>query len=384
MALYRRLGDLPDRAAIDGFAAELIDRFGPLPTEAKNLLLVVEAKQEAKAAGIARLEAGARGGLVTFVPSGFPAPQGLLDWLTHVGPVVAKLRPDDKLFVARDWNGVGRAAAGRGATRAHARQAGARRPGQPETAAQAARGQAAAAQTRDRAGRREARRARIPGQAEVELAVGGPASASSTRRQVASGCAPITARAPFRITVGTPVTPAWRAWPACASTAARSASPASRSATSAASIPQPPAIATRVAASPMSPPSANVRGEQPFRDPVANASPHRPPGQPVRVSRAGHARDAAEVDDQPDVGGGGGDGRGGGARGRGVRAVPRADEHRARHAFGRQIGIQQVGTPAPPRPAFRNQPVEAALANPAPRAEEVRDDIDDDGRVSSE
>ena len=37
MALYRRLNELTDRAQIDAFAAEMIDRFGPLPPEVANL-----------------------------------------------------------------------------------------------------------------------------------------------------------------------------------------------------------------------------------------------------------------------------------------------------------------------------------------------------------
>src|SRR5262249_28007418 len=38
LALYRRLATLVDRAEIDAFAAELVDRFGPLPPEVENLL----------------------------------------------------------------------------------------------------------------------------------------------------------------------------------------------------------------------------------------------------------------------------------------------------------------------------------------------------------
>ncbi|MEA3079975.1 MAG: hypothetical protein QOF05_1383, partial [Sphingomonadales bacterium] len=41
MGLYRRLGELDDRPAIDAFAAELIDRFGALPQETANLLKIV-------------------------------------------------------------------------------------------------------------------------------------------------------------------------------------------------------------------------------------------------------------------------------------------------------------------------------------------------------
>ena len=49
MGLYRRLGDLEDRPAIDAFAAEMIDRFGTLPEETANLLKIVEVKLNCRA-----------------------------------------------------------------------------------------------------------------------------------------------------------------------------------------------------------------------------------------------------------------------------------------------------------------------------------------------
>jgi transcription-repair coupling factor (superfamily II helicase) len=101
MGLYRRVADLPSTAEIEAFAAELIDRFGKLPPEAANLLKVVEAKLEARRAGIAKLEAGPRGLLVSFAPTGFPAPQRLVAWI-EAQKGAAKLRPDQKLFLARE------------------------------------------------------------------------------------------------------------------------------------------------------------------------------------------------------------------------------------------------------------------------------------------
>jgi transcription-repair coupling factor (superfamily II helicase) len=104
MALYRRLGDLEDRAAIDQFAAELIDRFGKLPPEVKNLLQVVEAKLNCRTACVAKLETGARGAVVTFHGDGFPNLPGLIDYIQRLKGA-AKLRPDQKLVVSRDWGG---------------------------------------------------------------------------------------------------------------------------------------------------------------------------------------------------------------------------------------------------------------------------------------
>jgi transcription-repair coupling factor (superfamily II helicase) len=102
MGLYRRLGDLEDRPAIDEFAAELIDRFGALPDETANLLRIVEVKLNCKAASIAKLDLGPRGAVVTFADAGFPDLPGLLGYIERLKGS-AKLRPDSKLVVARNW-----------------------------------------------------------------------------------------------------------------------------------------------------------------------------------------------------------------------------------------------------------------------------------------
>ncbi len=102
MALYRRLNEMEDRAAIDAFAAEMIDRFGPLPGEVANLIQVIEIKRHCVAAHIAKMDAGARGALVTFQNDQFPNGGGLMDYVARLGER-AKFRPDQKLFVAAEW-----------------------------------------------------------------------------------------------------------------------------------------------------------------------------------------------------------------------------------------------------------------------------------------
>ena len=102
MGLYRRLGDLEDRPTIDAFAAELIDRFGKLPDETANLMKIVEVKLNCKAASIAKLDIGPRGAVVTFAPDGFPDLGALLGYIERLKGA-AKLRPDSKMTIARDW-----------------------------------------------------------------------------------------------------------------------------------------------------------------------------------------------------------------------------------------------------------------------------------------
>ena len=102
MGLYRRLGELEDRAAVDEFAAEMIDRFGDLPGETQNLITIVETKLNCREAAIAKLDVGAKGAVVTFIDSGFPDLAGLLGYVDRLKGA-AKLRPDSKLAISRDW-----------------------------------------------------------------------------------------------------------------------------------------------------------------------------------------------------------------------------------------------------------------------------------------
>jgi transcription-repair coupling factor (superfamily II helicase) len=106
MGLYRRLGDLEDKRAIEEFAAEMIDRFGALPDETSNLLKIVETKLNCKKAMVAKLDTGPRGAVVTFAPSGFPDLQGLLGYIERLKGS-ARLRPDSKLSIARNWTTPG-------------------------------------------------------------------------------------------------------------------------------------------------------------------------------------------------------------------------------------------------------------------------------------
>jgi transcription-repair coupling factor (superfamily II helicase) len=102
MGLYRRLGELEDRNAIEAFAAELIDRFGALPEETANLLKIVEVKLNCREAMVAKLDIGPKGAVVTFADSGFPDLGGLLAYIDRLKGA-AKLRPDSKLALVRNW-----------------------------------------------------------------------------------------------------------------------------------------------------------------------------------------------------------------------------------------------------------------------------------------
>ncbi len=82
LGLYRRLSGLATKVEMEGFAAELIDRFGPLPREVETLLKVMRIKALAKRAMIAKLDVGPKGATVTFHQDKFPNPAGLVSYLT--------------------------------------------------------------------------------------------------------------------------------------------------------------------------------------------------------------------------------------------------------------------------------------------------------------
>ncbi|MCR9219931.1 MAG: transcription-repair coupling factor [Alphaproteobacteria bacterium] len=104
LGLYRRLSQLADAKEIDAFAVELADRFGPLPQEVENLLEVVAIKQACKRAHVEKIDAGPKGALVTFRNNSVPNPQGLIGFIQKFAGT-AKLRPDHKMVVMRDWSG---------------------------------------------------------------------------------------------------------------------------------------------------------------------------------------------------------------------------------------------------------------------------------------
>jgi transcription-repair coupling factor (superfamily II helicase) len=102
LGLYRRIVGLADRREIDAFAAELIDRFGPLPAEVENLLDIIAIKRLCRDAGVERVEAGPKGAVIGLRGNRFANPAGLVELIQrHAGTL--KLRPDQKIVYLRNW-----------------------------------------------------------------------------------------------------------------------------------------------------------------------------------------------------------------------------------------------------------------------------------------
>ena len=102
LALYRRLSEAEKVEDREALAAELIDRFGPLPEEAGHLLRVVAIKGLCRTANVAKIDVGPKGAVVAFRGDAFPNPMALVQHVQANG-VLWKVRPDQKVVVRGEW-----------------------------------------------------------------------------------------------------------------------------------------------------------------------------------------------------------------------------------------------------------------------------------------
>jgi transcription-repair coupling factor (superfamily II helicase) len=104
LALYRRLSDAERPEDREALAAELIDRFGPLPPEAGQLLKVVAIKGLCRQANVAKIDVGPKGAVVAFRGDHFANPGGLIQ-LVQRKAHLWRVRPDNKVVVKGEWEG---------------------------------------------------------------------------------------------------------------------------------------------------------------------------------------------------------------------------------------------------------------------------------------
>ncbi|HWA61695.1 MAG TPA: TRCF domain-containing protein, partial [Caulobacteraceae bacterium] len=102
LALYRRLSDAEKAGDREALAAELIDRFGPLPPEADQLLKVVAIKGLCREANVAKIDVGPKGAVVAFRDDRFANPAGLVGFVQK-NQVAWRIRPDQKVVVKGEW-----------------------------------------------------------------------------------------------------------------------------------------------------------------------------------------------------------------------------------------------------------------------------------------
>jgi transcription-repair coupling factor (superfamily II helicase) len=102
LALYRRISDAEKAQDREALAAELIDRFGPLPPEADQLLKVVAIKGLCREANVAKIDVGPKGAVVSFRDDQFRNPAALVQFVQK-NAAVWRVRPDHKVVVKGEW-----------------------------------------------------------------------------------------------------------------------------------------------------------------------------------------------------------------------------------------------------------------------------------------
>ena len=102
LSLYRRLSDAERAQDREALAAELIDRFGPLPPEADQLLKVVAIKGLCREANVAKIDVGPKGAVVSFRNDDFKNPGSLVAFIAR-NQIAWRVRPDNKVVVKGEW-----------------------------------------------------------------------------------------------------------------------------------------------------------------------------------------------------------------------------------------------------------------------------------------
>jgi transcription-repair coupling factor (superfamily II helicase) len=103
LSLYRRLSDAEKAQDREALAAELIDRFGPLPPEAGQLLKVVAIKGLCREANVAKIDVGPKGAVVSFRNDQFKGDALALIQFVQKNQIAWRIRPDHKIVVKGEW-----------------------------------------------------------------------------------------------------------------------------------------------------------------------------------------------------------------------------------------------------------------------------------------
>lgn len=99
LILYKRISSCTSQAALRELQVEMIDRFGLLPNQAKNLVEVTELRLRLQPLGVRKLEVGPQGGRFTFQPHPDLDPARLIA-LIQSDPNRYKLDPEQRLRFA--------------------------------------------------------------------------------------------------------------------------------------------------------------------------------------------------------------------------------------------------------------------------------------------
>lgn len=105
LGLYRRIADLQTDEELEDIAVELIDRFGALPEEVKNLFEIMKIKNMCVSAGISKVDAGPKGIVISFHNDKFKNLDALIGYISR-NPATVKIRGDQKLIIKHESDNI--------------------------------------------------------------------------------------------------------------------------------------------------------------------------------------------------------------------------------------------------------------------------------------
>ncbi len=105
LQFYKRIANASNQAELDEIQVEMIDRFGLLPEQLKNLIAITELKQKADALGIIKIEANDKGGKFEFSEKPAVKPETIIR-LIQIKPMRYKLDGPTKLRFTLDKHEV--------------------------------------------------------------------------------------------------------------------------------------------------------------------------------------------------------------------------------------------------------------------------------------
>ena len=105
LIMYKRIASAKDRHELRELQVEMIDRFGLLPEQTKNLFSLTEVKQAASPLGIRKLELGSKGGSIKFNDRPNIDPMKIIS-LIQTQAKNYKLEGKDKLRITLDLSDI--------------------------------------------------------------------------------------------------------------------------------------------------------------------------------------------------------------------------------------------------------------------------------------
>ncbi len=102
LQIYRRIGNIKSYKMFEQFEYEMIDRFGLIPEEFKNLISIMMIKYDCLLVGVNRIDSGINGAIIEFIDNPYLDPEMFIDYL-NTNSNYLKMKSDKKLVINIKW-----------------------------------------------------------------------------------------------------------------------------------------------------------------------------------------------------------------------------------------------------------------------------------------